>query len=161
MTATKEIGVVTSQSGMGGFLNPPTHPEHSMHVETHYRNHRVSGGMSLSAAVKCEYLADHIRASAKRVLDAWQKPSLNSKAVKQWIRQVLGYFRNCYKGDGNEPECWNAGTLKIMPKNEANAWGVYPVLPSIDEHAGVHFIRQYYPEYVPTAKEFAEAKWGK
>jgi len=162
MTATKkEAGRVNSCRGIGGFLNPPTHPEHTMHVEVSMsRRPENRDRMALSAAVECNWLDDAIRASAKRVLDAWQKPDINSSEIQKWIRQVLGYFANCYKGDGNEPECWNAGNLKIMPINKANAWGAYPVLPPVDEHAGVRLIRQYYPEYVPTPKEFTEAKWG-
>lgn len=156
MTATmkKEFGVINHSSGMGGFLNPPTHPEHTNSVEIDLDKRKENRGcMSLSAAVECEWLSDTTRAWAKELLDGWKKPNINSPEVKKWIRQVLGYFKNCYKGAGEEPECWHAGKLDIVPEDSLQ-------LHPIDEHAGVHFIRQYYPEYVPTEQEFKEAKWG-
>lgn len=146
-----EAGLVRS-GGCGGFLNPPTHPEHDWHVETDLnRSPRNRGSMSLSYAVKCEWLDETTRASAQRRLDSWVRPALNSPEVVGWIRQVLGYFKWCYKGDGETP--WNADKLRILPAAD-------PLL-NADIHAGVNFIRKYYPEFVPTADDFAAARWGR
>lgn len=145
----------TPKHGMGGFLNPPGHPEHTHHVETDLRRKPENrGSMSLSSAVECAWLDPFTRAEAKRLLAQWQenRPALKSPEVQDWIRQVLGYFRNSYRGEGPEPECWYAEKLRILkPGDEAR--------PN-EEHAGVHLIGKYYPEYVPTAEHFAEAYWG-
>lgn len=149
---TKELGRIRS-SGMGGFLNPPTHPEHTHSVETDLRKHPDNrGSMSLTAAVDSAWLADETRADARRMLEGWIAPDLDTPDVQEWILQVLGYFRGCYKGEGAEPECWHAGTLRIVKTGEA--------LPPVQEHAGVHLIRKYYPAFVPSAEHWAAAYWG-
>lgn len=143
------------QHGMGGFLNPPGHPEHTHHVETDLKKQPQNrGGMSLSEAVDCTWLVPSTRAAAKSMLDRWQeyRPALESPEVQDWIRQVLGYFRGCYRGEGPEPECWHADKLCIPKAGEPARLN--------EEHAGVHLIRKYYPEYEPTGEHFSEAYWG-
>ena len=149
-----EPGVIAS-GGMGGFLNPPGHPEHTHHIETDLdKRPQNRGGMSLSSAVACDWLSPAARADAQRLLDQWQenRPALESPEVQEWIRQVLGYFRGCYRGDGPEPECWNADKLGILKAGDA-------ARPN-EEHAGVHLIRKYYPDFTPTGEQFSEAYWG-
>jgi hypothetical protein len=113
--------------------------------------------MSLTAAVKSEWLVDDIRAEAQQMLDYWQetKPSLEDAEIKDWIAQVLGYFRNCYKGQddgeyGRGP--WSAEALIVDASRNP--------LPNADDHAGVHYIREFYPEYTPTKEDFDAAFWG-
>jgi hypothetical protein len=151
---TTEKGRI-KHSGMGGFLNPPTHPEHTMSVEIDLRRRPENrGGMSLSSAVESEWLADETRAEAARVLRHWQRPALDSPEVQQWIAQVLGYFANCYRNPAAKAgEEWNASNLIIDRERDPVA--------SADDHAGVNLIRKYYPEYAPSAEDFARAKWGK
>lgn len=111
--------------------------------------------MSLSTAVDSEWLDDATRAKAKQRLTEWQesRPSLESAEVQDWIHQVLGYFKGCYRNkDLQEPECWHAGKLTISKAND-------PV-DHADDHAGVRLIRQYYPEFTPTVADFAAAYWG-
>jgi len=152
-TAIKERGRIVA-SGMGGFLNPPTHPEHTHSVETDLDRRPCNrGAMCLSSAVECDWLADDTRAAAKKMLGDWRAPAIDSPEVVEWIRQVLGYFRGCYRGEGAEPECWHAGQLRIIHGDHAS-------LPPIAEHAGVRMIREYYPAYVPTDDDFSGAYWG-
>jgi len=140
------------REGMGGFLNPPTHPEHDWSVQTDLRRRPENrGSMCLSSAVDCEWLDPATRAAARRRLDTWQRPALES--VHDWVLQVLGYFRNCYcQGTGSMPEDWHVANLIIDCK-------INP-LTCINYHAGVHYVRTYYPEYVPTAADFVGAYWG-
>jgi hypothetical protein len=136
------------KTGMGGFLNPPTHPEHDWSVQTDLRRRPENrGSMCLSSAVDCEWLDPATRAAARRRLDTWQRPALES--VRDWVLQVLGYFRNCY--NLTETDDWSVGGLTIADAD--------PML-NADNHAGVHLIRKYYPEYMPTADDFAGAYWG-
>jgi len=91
---------IVRSAGMGGFLNPPGHPEHTAHVETDcHRRPEHRGGCSLSYAASQEWVDAETRAEAKYLLDRWQtsRPTLDSPAVREWILQCLGYFRNCYR----------------------------------------------------------------
>jgi len=138
--------------GMGGFLCPPSHPEHTTSVQSIPRGN--SWSMSLSAAVECEWLDPAQRAEAKRRLDEWQamRPALDTPEVQEWVLQVLGYFRSCWRGEGPEPECWHCTNLRILKPGEHT--------PHVDEHAGMHLIRRYYPEFNPTREHFESAYWG-
>jgi len=145
MTSKRDMGKIVNY-GMGGFLNPPTHPEHTRAVQS---LHGDTFFMSLSAAVESEWLDAGSRLAAKSLLDSWQSPAIESPEVQDWIRQVLGYFRGCYQGENGS---WHAGELKIVKKGE--------LLPPVEQHAGVHLIRKYYPEFEPTAEQFEQAFWG-
>lgn len=149
--------------GTGGFLNPPTHPEHEWGVETDLRRKPENrGSMSLGQAAKSTWLDEATRNAARARLIAWSvsRPALDDPRIQDWILQVLGYFHDCYKGEG--PECWHADKLRILPPQVPNGWGEYPPPPPpVDEHAGVHYIRKFYPEFTPTGKQFARAYWGK
>lgn len=139
--------------GAGGFLKPPTHPEHEWSIETDQRRRTENRGfMSLSYAATCDYTDAATRARAKRKLAEWQAPPIDSPEVQEWILQVLGYFRNCYRGEGAESECWNAGNLRIAKPGDP--------LRSVDESAGVHFVRAFYPGFTPTEQQQNDAYWG-
>jgi hypothetical protein len=153
-TAIKERGIL-SPRGMGGFLNPPGHPEHTHHITIGLRNMPCNRGeLSLSAAIDCDWLDDGARRMAKAELDKWEanKLPLADAKIQDWIKQVLGYFKGCYKGEGAEPICWHCDKLHIL-KDGDNA-------RPIEDHAGVHMIRKYYPEYVPSGNDFAGAYRG-
>lgn len=145
-----------AKEGMGGFLCPPTHPEHDWHVETDLtRPKHDRGGMSLSSATTCEWLKRSTREAAKAKLAEWERPALESVEIQDWIHQVLGYFRNCYRNPAAPgSEQWHAGKMRIPDP----AWNP---LEHIDEHAGVHHVREYYPEFMPSAEHFGAAYWGK
>ena len=157
MTATiacrKEKGRIVNE-GMGGFLCPPNHPEHDFHVETDLRKRPENRGcMSLSAAIEADWLDSATRQAARVALVSWERQPIGSPKVVAWIRQVLGYFKGCYKNtEVEESRGWNADCLRINQKANPMKW--------IEYHAGVHLIRKYYPEYVPTAEDFNHAKWG-
>ena len=133
--------------GHGGFLNPPTHPEHDYHVESTKKD---DFSISLSSAVETDWIIDSVREKAKEMLDAWVRPDIDSDEVQDWIHQVLGYFENCYSPDGINR---NAGNCKITHGN--------PFEIGIMRHLGVLFILQYYPEYEPKGLDFMNAYWGK
>ena len=153
---TKITGRIV-QRGMGGFLCPPLHPEHTHHVQTHLeQRHANRGGMSLTAAAECDELDELVRETAKYLLAMWSRnrPPLKAVAVREWVREVLGYFRNCYRNPKLAGEvAWHAQHLDIDPKRDA--------LTHAADHAGVHHVRKYYPEYEPKAEDFALARWGK
>src|SRR5690349_1630197 len=95
------------KEGMGGFLNPPGHPEHTMSVV----GYRFSE--SLSAAVNDENLDPALRAEAKQILDDWEanKPPID----RDWVHSVLGYFRGCYQGNPELGEkSWHVCKLVIV-----------------------------------------------
>lgn len=155
MALNKEVGRIVKR-GMGGFLCPPGHPEHDWSVEYDLRRRPENrGSCGLSYARVSVWLDDAVKAAAKKLLDDWaaNKLPLNDPAVVRWCREVLGYFAGCYAGDpalGDDK--WNVAKLCIDR-------AVDPVLHA-DIHAGVHLIRKYYPEFAPSAEDFAQAKWG-
>jgi hypothetical protein len=71
--------------------------------------------------------------------------------VQEWVLQVLGYFSGCYNFSTDEGG-WNADKLTID-------MFVHP-MKAIDYHAGVHRIRKYYPDFMPTQAQFNIAHWG-
>jgi hypothetical protein len=131
-------------SGIGGFLCPPEHPSHNWHIG----NSR--DGISLESAIENNYAGDYWQLRAKEMIAEWQdnKLPLRDERVQDWIHQVLGYFGHSYRRpDVREPQCWHVDQL-------TNAG-------EMDDHAGVHLIRQYYPSFKTTQEHFAKAYWGK
>lgn len=143
------------QSGMGGFLNPPTHPAHHYSVEQGEAGKRwkPTGCMSLEAATNDTWIDPEVRRKAQELLETWQAPPIESPEIREWISQVLGYFRGCYQGLEKLGEAsWHASNLLID--------GDLDPMDHVDQHAGVHLIRQYYPSFTPTAGDFEQAYWG-
>ena len=142
--ATKYEPARIIQSGMGGFLNPPGHPEHTTSVETDLRwRPENRGRMSLTAASKCGYIDPAIRAKATRLLTAYVPPDIASDEGRTWARSVLGYFRGCYRNPQKAGEDqWHAAHVDVDSNRDP--------LANADDHAGVHWIRKWYPEFRPT-----------
>ncbi len=147
-------------SGMGGFLNPPTHPEYDYCVR-----YGTDGSMSLSAGAESDELDEATRMEAKKLLSDWVPPPMDDPEVVKWVHQVLGYFKGCWRNPNvPEPECWHADKLLA---NRLETWTIDPIanitltlLDNVDDHAGVHLIRKWYPEFMPTEEDFVQAKWG-
>lgn len=137
---------------MGGFLNPPGHPEYAYSVESDLRRRPENRSrMSLSYAADCEWLNRDTRHQARKLLNQWSKnrPTLNDPAIQDWICNILGYFRHCYvKPYGTN----RAGDLLIDANRNP--------LRFAHEHAGIQYIRRFYPEFHPGARHFAGAYWG-
>lgn len=155
MSTRKTYGEkIVTNSGMGGFLNPPGHPEHSMSVQTG-RSDNPNGIYSLSSAINSEWLSPGLRGRCSGILKRWEanKLPLEHEDVQEWICHVLGYFKGCYKGQTKDgAESWNASDLKIDSECDP--------MTRADDHAGVHLIRKYYPEYQPRIEHFEHAYWG-
>lgn len=151
-----EKGRIT-KGGMGGFLNPPGHPEHDWHVETGlWREPENRGEYSLRYAVDSPMLDLATRAAARTLLNTWEltKAALNSPAVVKWIHQVLGYYAGCFnfQAEGNSEQGWYTQNLTIDSDVDP--------LENAEFHAGVHRIREFYPDYTPCRLDFLRAYWG-
>lgn len=136
------------EGGAGGFLNPPGHPAHTKHITNAHRD-------SISIESKYEWLPVSIMKQCDDLVAKWNetKPSLKDGEGLAWVHKVLGYFNHCYKGVGEH--CWHADQLKVDHDDELAP------MQHIDDHAGVHFIRKYYPDFTPTRDHFKYARWGK
>lgn len=136
-----------NNSGMGGFLNPPTHPEHSLSIHSVYGD---TFSMSLSSATESESLNDEAKTQARQILNNWKPLPIDNPEIQDWIQQVMGYFHTCYQSASGS---WNAGDLLIDPNLDPIA--------NQDKHAGVHLIRKYYPDFQLTDTIVKSARWGK
>lgn len=153
--------------GAGGFLNPPGHPEHGLSLNTE------GGWTSLSYVVEHpdEFPAAAVRA-CQAELDRWEPGEPDA----DWVHTVLGYFKGAYLSSGGSrnvsdhiyPTNMRAVTIEefdgLVVDNELGVdwgppWHVDP-MKNIDRHAGVAYIRRYYPDFVPTEEDFAKAYWG-
>jgi hypothetical protein len=135
------------KGGVGGFLNPPGHPEHDYSVRE-YGGREEVGSSSLSSAITSSWISSEIKTKAKDLLAEWE--AQKGEPDRNWVHQVLGYFAGCFKGTSKTP--WNASDL-IIDKRD----------PFLDQeaHAGINFIREYYPDFKATLEDFKLAKWGK
>lgn len=154
------------REGAGGFLNPPGHPEHGLSLNTE------GGWTSLSYVVEHpdEFPPAAVRA-CQAELDRWEA----GEPDPDWVAQVLGYFRNCYRptdGSSSASDLIIPNNLRISTLEELDGLTVveatdtedtvYHVDPmqNVDRHAGVAYIRKFYPDFMPTADNFAQAHWG-
>lgn len=129
---------------MGSLLSPPEHPHYSWHVESKFGD---TFYMSLHGATESEWLDAETKERAKVILDGYSPPHINAPYVQQWIEEVLRHFRHCYEGDASlGDKRWNAENLLISR-------GLDPV-ENQDKHAGIHWIRQWYPDFVATQDHF-------
>lgn len=144
------------RNGAGGFLDPPEYPTHEYHVQTDLRRRPENrGSMALTYAVEeAPWLDPETKREAKALIDKWKtsRPALNSQKVQDWIHQVLGYFKNSYRNPSAGAQQWHASKLVFDDERD-------PV-QNADDHAGVHLIRKFYPDFSPTQQDFARAYWG-
>lgn len=144
------------RNGQGHFLAPPEYPSHEYHVQTDLRRRPDDrGSMELTYAVEeAPWLDPETKREAKALIDKWKtsRPALNSQKVQDWIHQVLGYFKNGYRNPSAGAQQWHASKLIFDERDPVQ---------NADDHAGVHLIRKFYPEFAPTERDFARAYWGK
>lgn len=144
---------VLVNEGMGGFLNPPGHPEHNWSVRT--RNDGSCYSLSYAANSDGMPVSNAAKTAAQTKLNEWQPLPLNAPETKKWICQILGYFNGCYQGNPElGEESWHTNRIVIDREKTLD-----PVVNQ-NIHCGVHFIRKWYPGYVATEEDFRLAKWG-
>jgi hypothetical protein len=134
-------------SGMGGFLNPPGHPEHNYSVKYY------DGSCCLSTAAReqGDWIELEVRQEAKKLLSDWESKNSHKKPDSTWVKKTLAYFKHCYFNPDINVNGWDALHLLIDRNKDP--------MQHIDTHAGVHFIRKFYPKYKPKAKDFT-GTWG-
>lgn len=160
----KTLARINLNSGIGGFLDAPGFPTHTASVETAHLNRlgglhcwSDGGATSIDAAVDDESLPGWVRRAAARLIEEWRenRPALESEIVQAWIAHCLGYFRGCYRGKDagkfGRGE-WAAESLTIDQERDP--------LATPEEHAAVHLIHKFYPEYVLTREDLSRAHWG-
>jgi len=125
--------------GMGGFLNPPGHPEHAYSIQEFSKGHEV-GSYSLSAAMSESWMPSKVQIKAKWILKRW-----NAGAPDEaWLATVYNYFRHCYSKDGNNRnvnDCVTYGKFWDNAEQEENEDPTH--------HLGYLFVKQFYPDHKP------------
>ena len=85
--------------------------------------------------------------------------SIDSKEAQDWIDQVLGCFRDCYRNPKLKGEAqWYASNI-IIGSKESLFYN--DPMKRLDDHCGVHHIRKTYPNWTPTKENFTRVYWGK
>ena len=128
-------------SGMGGFLNPPSHPEHTYSIQE-FRGGHECGSYSLSAAASEMYLPAQVRGTAKGVLKRWKAGTPDSA----WVHSVYNYFRHCYSKDGVSTNVNNGSTI-TFGKFWGNAEQEADMPPT--HHLGYLYVKSFYPDHEP------------
>lgn len=124
-----------TDDGMGGFLNPPTHPQHTTSIIEKRGGHEV-GYYSLTGARDEKYLPGRVRGTANGILKRWVREKGQEQPDEVWLASVYNYFRNCYSPDG---ENRNVSDCLI---NNANS------LPP-ERHLAYLFVKEFYPAHKP------------
>lgn len=138
----------------GCFLEPPNHPSYKWEVSDR------DCLMSVQSVLENPKQFDNDTVErVKQLMSSWEKLPIDHPEVQTWIHEVLGYFKNCYVNQvmhyvNKDDKAWNASHLYIL--------NIDPLFPHnmVDEHAGVHLIRKYYPDFTPTEQDFKLAYWG-
>jgi hypothetical protein len=138
--------------GMGGFLNPPNHPEHTYSIQEFRGGHEV-GSYSLTSAARDEYLPALVRGTAKGALKRWQAGEIDI----EWMASVYNYFRHCYSRDGINRNVNDKNATVTYGKFWDNAEQEQYENPA--HHLGYLYVKQYYPEHQPNI-EFINADPG-
>lgn len=131
--------------GMGGFLNPPNHPEHDYSIIECWGGQEV-GSMPLSYASTCDYLPGAVRGTAKGILKRWnpQEPD------PAWLDSVYNYFRHCYSIDGinrDTSHCITYGKFWGNAEQEQNDDPTHSL-------AYLH-VKEFYPNHTPDLDRLA------
>jgi len=80
-------------TGMGGFLTPPNHPEQKWCVEFDLnRKPENRGSMSLSYALTEDWLTPTQKALIQSKLDEWNKLPLEHKDTQEWINECQKHY---------------------------------------------------------------------
>jgi hypothetical protein len=151
-----ERGRIVSGS-TGSFLTPPGHPDQRYSIETDLRRKPENrSSMSLSSALEPNSYLDAVtKAKAAGIMRDYKKnqPPLDHPATQEWIRSTLGYFKGMYH-DPNLPEGERAKVSNLRSVPEADP------MENANFHAGVHFVRRYYPDYQPQPEHFEPGGYG-
>lgn len=127
--------------GMGGYLNPPGHPEHTYSIQGFRGGHEVRG-ISLREALDDEY-AGSIRGAAKNLLNKWSK-GRPAAPPEEWVKQVYIYFQHCYSKNGtnrSETDCITYGKFWGNAEQEKDANPYF--------HLGFLFVNEFFPAHGP------------
>lgn len=128
-------------SGMGGFLNPPGHPEHDYSIHGFRGGHEVES----TCLTRCldDYYRGAVRGSAKGLLKRWEK---NRPAIppREWMIEVYKYFKHCYSKDGINRDVDSCVTYGKFWDNAEQEQHENPY-----HHLGYMFVKSFYPVHEP------------
>lgn len=134
--------------GMGGFLNPPNHPEHDYSIIECRGGHEV-GSMSLSYASTCEYLPGAVRGTAKGILKRWN----SQEPDPAWLDSVYNYFRHGYSIDGIRNNVNDKDNIIFYGKFWNNAEQEQNADPT---HSLAYlYVKEFYPNHAPDLDRLA------
>jgi hypothetical protein len=156
--------------GTGGFLCPPGHPNHFYTINMYYpRGPRTprpelrkepDGFVAVDTVLGDDdnLYPDYLVAAARRLME---RAELVYSSM--WVRNVYGYFRNCYSPDGKnrnagdcvifKPHCLLCGRAPHPGQPGDGGHNSVPALrPPAHRHLAVMLIREYFPGHQPRTK---------
>ena len=145
---------------MGSFLCSPYYPSYYYHIKS--KNCSIAIIKKVYKSKEYSYIPDSIKTKVKEMIEDWYKnrPSLDHPLVKDWIYQILGYFNSCWKltESSNVSDLHYKNYRTLFDTDEE----YYFFLTKVQFlHAGINYIKKYYPEYKAIKEDFKKAYWGK
>jgi hypothetical protein len=147
----RNIYITTENKGAGSFLEPPFSKTHQYgYVAGVDRGNGYQEYGSINSLLESENVPESAKKEIKSIIGEEVKMSINDPSIQDWIHNIMGYFNSCYSPDGVNRSASDCVIIKGSPFEIG-----------IDKHLGVMFIREYYPEYIPSQEDFDKAYWGK
>jgi hypothetical protein len=142
----KEPAQIVESAGHCLPERPPGHPDLRYSVAV------PMGAMSISYAAECGFLDEAVKAQCRKLLDEYMAsiPSLEDPKVQKWIAVVLARFKTRYRPAKDGQPVWSMSSLEEHPD--------WDQMQHVDRHAGVVWIRSFYPSFTPTAEHFTGTK---
>lgn len=109
---SKFRGWISKKDGMGGFLEPPGHPDHYCHLA-----YGKDSGASISSVIEDEdgeyadHLAPDVLKQVQELYAQWErtKPPIDHPRTLAWMQHAYAHFAHCYKDDKAEAEPFEYG----------------------------------------------------
>lgn len=144
---TKPLYVISRDGkGVGGFLCPPGHWNHEYALHAYYNGRRKP---VVDGLYTIEYALDQESQAAESVQAKVHAIMASSELVcsELWLRNVYGYFRNCYAAQDGSRDVSRCRTDRTH------------ALPA-ELHLAVLHVRQFFPDHQSRADLIADPGKG-
>jgi hypothetical protein len=160
--------IVHDGHGMGNFLCPPGHPNHTYIVRSGCGTN--ASCYAVDYAITAPGIPDGIREQARQLI-----ADAPITTPEEWVHEVYAYFRYNYSPDGTDrnishavstskryclcgAEFWTSASLDAhLPKPfpaKPDHYEIVKPLPPVKHHLGYLTVRDYIPDHQPRTDLF-------